>query len=203
VEREYTPVSTFDDLAAHGRLELLIKLYADGKMSRLLAALAVGAVVDVSEPKRTLVIPELDSGPSAEGTHFVLVAGGTGITPMYQLITALLPRLRDHPMRVRVSLLCSNHTHADVLLLHELDAVAKEHAEAIHVRHTLTTPNADVPAGFYRGRIDGTMLGSLLAACNLERAERKFIVCGPQPMMDHVCRTLSDLGGYSCTELEC
>ena len=205
VVREYTPVSTFDDLAARGRLELLIKLYSDGKMSRLLAALSVGSVVEVSRPKPTLSLPELDDDSTlAGGTHFVLVAGGTGITPMYQLVTALVTRLRENQSaRLRVSLLNSNHTHADVLLLRELDVLAKEHGDVIHVGHTLTAEATDVPAGFLRGRIDAPMLASLLPTCNLEGLARKFIVCGPQPMMDHVRRTLADLGYSACTELEC
>merc|ERR1739848_962417 len=80
IAREYTPVSTFEQLRI-GRAELLIKLYPDGKMSRCLLDLSIGDVVKLSRPKPTLSLDHL----IGSAVHFVLICGGTGITPMYQL----------------------------------------------------------------------------------------------------------------------
>ena len=193
--REYTPVSTFEQLRI-GRAELLIKLYPDGKMSRCLLDLSIGDVVKLSRPKPTLSLDHL----IGSAVHFVLICGGTGITPMYQLCTALV----DGRISAGASaaLLCSNHTAADVLMHSELCTLAKHRKVSVH--HTLTS-DASQTEGYLHGRVTREMLSDLIEKCPETQdgpVERVFVVCGPQPMMDLVSSTLHDLGGFRCIELE-
>eukprot|EP00887_Chlorella_sp_A99_P007145 scaffold2.g7145.t1 len=76
VMRAYTPVS---DIHQRGHVDFVIKLYPDGKMSRVLAAMKVGDTIDIKGPKGRFKY--------SPGTKRALgmLAGGSGITPMYQL----------------------------------------------------------------------------------------------------------------------
>lgn len=47
-----------------------------------------------------------------------MIAGGTGITPMFQVIKAILENPRD---RTKISLIFGNITEDDILLQHELN----------------------------------------------------------------------------------
>ena len=50
-----------------------------------------------------------------------MVAGGTGITPMYQLILEMLANPRD---KTEIRLIYASRTEADIILKTELDALA-------------------------------------------------------------------------------
>jgi cytochrome-b5 reductase len=197
VVREYTPVSSFEQLLT-GRVELLIKLYPDGKMSQQLQNLSVGDVIELSHPKPTLSLDHLNGS----GVHFVLVCGGTGITPMYQLCAALVDG--QIAANASASLLCSNHTASDILMHTELRALMHQ-SRNVFVQHTLTS-DASQTEGYLHGRVNREMLSNLIMSCPDEMSEmpmkRVFIVCGPQPMMDHVSEILHNLGGFQCIELE-
>jgi nitrite reductase/ring-hydroxylating ferredoxin subunit len=88
IERDYTPVSDWGELQ-EGRLRFLIRLYPGGKFSNaLLHGCRVGATMEVSEPEATIVASRF---PMAESKQLVLIAGGTGITPVLQLLEEALP----------------------------------------------------------------------------------------------------------------
>jgi NAD(P)H-flavin reductase len=53
-----------------------------------------------------------------------MIAGGTGITPMYQVIQAVLKNSEDS---TQLSLLYANVSPDDILLRDELDALAAAH----------------------------------------------------------------------------
>ncbi|KAK5135327.1 hypothetical protein LTR08_005431 [Meristemomyces frigidus] len=80
VTRSYTPISNNRDL---GRLQLLIRIYPDGQLGKYMSALQAGDPVDVRGPKRAM---RYRKGMSR---HIGMIGGGTGITPLYQLIRAI------------------------------------------------------------------------------------------------------------------
>ena len=55
-----------------------------------------------------------------------MIAGGTGITPMLQLVRAVF---RDPEDETRLSLLFANQTEEDILLRKELEEVQAEHPD--------------------------------------------------------------------------
>jgi len=55
-----------------------------------------------------------------------MVAGGSGITPMYQLIEEILSNPRD---RTEIRLIYANRTPGDIMLKAELDALAAAHPQ--------------------------------------------------------------------------
>ena len=55
-----------------------------------------------------------------------MIAGGTGLTPMYQVMKAILSNPAD---LTEIRLLYANQTEADILLRPELEALAKSHPD--------------------------------------------------------------------------
>ncbi|XP_068343020.1 NADH-cytochrome b5 reductase 1-like [Pyrus communis] len=94
VIRPYTPISDPD---AKGYFDLLIKVYPEGKMSQHFASLKPGDIVEMKGP-----IEKLRYTPNMK-KHIGMIAGGTGITPMLQVIEAILKN-PDDTTQVRDSL---------------------------------------------------------------------------------------------------
>ena len=116
VIRPYTPVSA---AGARGAFELVVKTYEPGgKASKAFDALKVGDSLEMKGPFVKFVYE-----PNAQAA-IAMVAGGTGIAPMVQLLRAILDNPRD---RTEVRLVYASKTPADVILKAELDALALTH----------------------------------------------------------------------------
>jgi cytochrome-b5 reductase len=116
VLRSYTPVSSD---ATPGHFDLLIKSYPTGNISKHVATLRVGDRMKVRGPKGAMVYtPNMVR-------RFGMIAGGTGITPMLQIIRAIV-RGRASGDRTEVDLIFANVNKEDILLKEDLDALAKE-----------------------------------------------------------------------------
>jgi cytochrome-b5 reductase len=64
-----------------------------------------------------------------------MIAGGTGITPCYQIIKAVLNNPDD---KTKINLVYSNTTQEDILLKEELQNLQKSHPDRFKVHFTLT-----------------------------------------------------------------
>ncbi|KAE8664316.1 NADH-cytochrome b5 reductase-like protein [Hibiscus syriacus] len=127
VIRPYTPISDPD---AKGYFDLLVKVYPEGKMSQHFASLKPGDVVEVKGP-----IEKLRYSPNMK-KHIGMIAGGTGITPMLQVIEAILKNPDD---KTQVSLLYANVSPDDILLKQKLDILAASHPN-LKVFYTVDNP---------------------------------------------------------------
>ena len=119
IVRSYTPISSDEN---RGYFDLLIKSYPQGNISRHMATLKIGDVMKVKGPKGAMVYtPGLVK-------RFGMIAGGTGITPMLQIIRALV---RGRPRNggndtTEVDLIFANVNYEDILLKDDLDSLTKE-----------------------------------------------------------------------------
>ncbi len=116
IVRSYTPISGDHQ---PGYFDLLIKSYPTGNISKHMAGLAISQTIRVRGPKGAFVYtPNMVR-------HFGMVAGGTGITPMLQIVRAII-RGRAAGDATEVDLIFANVTPEDILLKEDLDALAKE-----------------------------------------------------------------------------
>ena len=188
VMRAYTPTSSDHDL---GYFDLVIKVYRSnehpkfpdgGKMSQHLDSLQVGDCITVKGPVGHVEYlgrgKYLLNGEEKFATAFNLLAGGTGITPCYQIIKAIL---RDPEDTTRVSLVYGNTTEGDILLWEELDKMAKD--DRFNVWYTLTSPPRDWT--YSSGFISLDMCKDHL----LPHADSAVAcMCGPPPMIEFACK---------------
>jgi cytochrome-b5 reductase len=105
-----------------------------------------------------------------------MIAGGTGITPMYQVLLEVLSNPRD---RTEVRLVYASRTEEDIILRHELDALAAVYPN-FKVVHVLSKPGETW--GGAKGHIDRTLLAATLPPPQ-EGSKTRLLVCGPPGFM--------------------
>ncbi|KAG8956752.1 hypothetical protein FRC04_000230 [Tulasnella sp. 424] len=86
VERAYTPLKGLDE---NGEMLFWVKRYEHGEVGRWFHRQKVGEQVEIRGPMRTL---DWEDGKWDE---VVLISGGTGITPFYQLLHNVFTRTGD------------------------------------------------------------------------------------------------------------
>ncbi|GJN86675.1 hypothetical protein PLIIFM63780_010256 [Purpureocillium lilacinum] len=178
VARSYTPVSNNAD---RGVLELVVKVYPDGKLTNgYLAGLESGDEVLFRGPKGAMRYrPGLCS-------KIGMVAGGTGITPMFQVIRAICEDDRD---TTQVSLIYANRTEEDILLREELDAFARRYPRNLQVYYLLDQPPEKWQYG--SGYVTRELMQEKLPAPGLHT---KMMLCGPPGMVNAAKKSLVSLG---------
>ncbi|PWI69153.1 hypothetical protein PCL_01538 [Purpureocillium lilacinum] len=166
VVRPYTPVSSSDE---PGHIDLLVKRYPDGKSSTHLHSL---------EPGQSLRFLAALKGPQwtpNQVPHVVLIAGGAGITPCYQLAQGIL---RNPDDRTAVTLVYGANSDADVLLREELTNWEKRFPGRFKAVYTVSRP---VEGSKYRkGYVNEQLLRE--AVPGVGGNDTKVFVCGPPPM---------------------
>ncbi|KAK1599090.1 oxidoreductase FAD-binding domain-containing protein [Colletotrichum navitas] len=178
IVRSYTPISGDHQ---PGYFDLLIKSYPTGNISKHMASMKVGQTLKVKGPKGAFVYtPNMVR-------HFGMIAGGTGITPMLQIIRAVI-RGRPTGDRTEIDLIFANVTVQDILLKEDLDALAKED-NGFRVHYVLDKPPADWTGGV--GYVTADMITKLLPK---PADDVKLLLCGPPPMVSGLKKTSESLG---------
>ncbi|KAL3955271.1 hypothetical protein ACCO45_010834 [Purpureocillium lilacinum] len=193
--RAYTPVSEGTD---KGILDVLIKVYYDtperkgGKMTQALDALPVGHFVDFKGPVGKFEY--LGNGLCSVGgkqrsvRRFNMVCGGSGVTPIFQVLRALSKDVQDPTECV---LLDGNRVEEDILCRVQLDAFLDSAKHRCRLVHTLTQPS-DTWTG-RRGRMDRALVEAEIGPCEAPGRDM-VLICGPEAMEKSVHEILTSLG---------
>ncbi|KAF7303105.1 NADH-cytochrome b5 reductase [Mycena kentingensis (nom. inval.)] len=169
VMRPYTPIDTKDGT---GELVLLVKRYETGVMSKHIHELKVGHNLQFKGP-----FPKLPYNEN-EFEKILLIGGGSGITPFYQILTHALA---SDTLKTKFTLLYGNITESDILLRAELDALAAQFPQNLKVVYLL-----DKPAQGWTG-LTGFVTADLIkkhAASPAVGSKTKICVCGPPGMVE-------------------
>jgi cytochrome-b5 reductase len=132
IMRSYTPISSDWD---RGYFDLLIKSYPTGNISKYMAGLKVGESIKVKGPKGAMVYqPNMVR-------HFGMIAGGTGITPMLQVIRAVIRgRAKNGGTdKTKIDLIFANVNQEDILLKDDLDELVAED-DNFNIYYVLNNP---------------------------------------------------------------
>jgi len=167
VMRPYTPTSDEDQ---KGFLDLIVKRYPNGPMSEHLHNMREGQRLDFKGP-----LPKYPWSPNKH-EHIALLTGGTGITPMYQLIRAIFQNPED---KTKVTLVFGNLSEEDILLKHELQDLENTYPQRFKAFYTLDNPPESWQQG--KGLITKELLKTVLPEPK-EGEKIKIFVCGPPPM---------------------
>ncbi|EJD52768.1 ferredoxin reductase-like protein [Auricularia subglabra TFB-10046 SS5] len=166
IQRSYTPTSSDDD---KGYFDLLVKAYEKGNISRHLSLLKIGDKIRVKGPKG-----QFNYRP-ALSREFGMIAGGTGITPMLQIIRAVLKNPVDF---TKINLIYANVNEEDILLKKELDDLAQTYPTRFYAYYVLNNP----PAG-WDGGIGFVTKDHIKDKMPTSSHDIKILLCGPPPMM--------------------
>lgn len=178
VTRSYTPTSNNIDT---GVLELVIKIYPDGALTgKYFANLKVGDEVLFRGPKGAMKYT------TGHCKHIGMIAGGTGITPMYALIRAICEDPRD---TTSISLVYANRTEEDILLRSELETFARRYPKNFKAWFMLDQPPANWNGG--SGFVTRDVMKERLPTAG---PDTKVMLCGPPGMVGAAKKGLVELG---------
>lgn len=191
--RPYTPTTRS---STTGHFSLVVKVYPKGLMTQYLDALQIGDAIDVCGPRGKLAytgrgrytLTKRRVQSEHKAARIAMVAGGTGITPMLQLIQAIV----DDPLdNTELRLVFANVSEDDILLREELESLQEQHAQ---FKLFLTLDRA--PPGWKQG--EGYVTEAMMAEHLFSPAPDTLLcMCGPKPMTDGIAKHAASLGHAS------
>ncbi|EKX37340.1 hypothetical protein GUITHDRAFT_78124 [Guillardia theta CCMP2712] len=196
VSRSYTPTSKE---SATGHFDLVVKVYRRqdrlrGQMSQYLESLKVGDTIDVFGPKGMFRYNK-DGTCNIDGRDvavkkFGFICGGSGITPAFQTLQAILDNPQD---KTSSWLISANQKEEDILLRAELDRWAQEHGDRFKCFYTL---DSEPLTGwkFGSGYVNEGMIAEHMPAPGPDTI---VCLCGPPVMIDDTCIPLLKKAGFN------
>ncbi len=200
VMRAYTPSRW-----GPGYVDFIIKIYfpengrSGGAFTQLLDKVRIGETVDTKGPLGEYEYLgdgyyDLLHQPKRYAQHICMIAGGTGITPMWQVLAAL-DRDRDMPF---VSLIYCARYITDLVLVDEIEELKRRKPDRLGVHYILSQPPpCDWKGG--RGRLKATEITDRLfpfADSHARDSEKLVLMCASDEMVKQCCRPIiSDLMG--------
>ncbi|UJR26043.1 hypothetical protein I4U23_007389 [Adineta vaga] len=173
--RPYTPISRPNTI---GELEFVIKNYPQGLMSKHVHEMKKGDTIEIKGP-----IPKYPYEAN-KFEKLALIAGGTGITPMVQMIEEVLLNPDD---KTKVTLLFANTTTDDILLKESLDKLAQKYPDRFQLHYTVDKLTDDKAKKAWKGEvgyINADMLKKLLPMPAKKDDESLLaMICGPPGFM--------------------
>ncbi|KAF3055688.1 Nitrate reductase [NADPH] [Daldinia childiae] len=194
--RSYTPIS---EITEKGKLHVLIKIYYDvpgrkgGKMTQALDSIPIGHFVDFKGPvgKFEYLGRSLCSiqGQQRKVNRFIMICGGSGITPIFQILRAVLTD-REDPTTCLV--IDGNRNELDILCKADIDNMVIGNDSKCRLLYTLSQPEPSWVG--LRGRINKELLEREIGSCKSTNGEDLVLICGPEPLEKSVYSILKDLG---------
>jgi nitrate reductase (NAD(P)H) len=190
--RAYTPISQTDRKAT---MELLVKVYAatntakGGQMTTALDELPIGATVEFKGPigkfrylgRGKIALNEKER----QVNSFRMICGGTGITPIFQVLRAVM---QDPEDTLDCVVIDGNRMEDDILCRAELDTFANMRGPQCTIVHSLT--KATEAWTGRRGRISKELLAEYVSPSE----GSMVLICGPESMEKSVKEILLALG---------
>ena len=170
--KPYTPVSPSDQ---QGWFRLVVKSYPGGLVSSYLHSLHAGDYIQVKGPFVKLEYK------ANNNKSIGLIAGGTGITPMLQIIREVIKNPSD---TTKMSLLYQCRSESDIAMLRdEINELVSCH-DCLTVTYILSQPSGDWTG--LRGHMDGELLAKTMPLPIVGEEAPLIYVCGPFGMLSAV-----------------
>lgn len=187
--RNYTPIHTNENV---GCLDLVVKTYTLGRVSKYFTTLKPGDYLEFKGPMGEFVYEDVQT------TQLGLIAGGSGITPILEVLNEYM----SNPDKLeKVCLIYANETVHDILLKEELDSMMTKYPQ-FHVYYVLHYPpskdymiscgNETWTGGI--GYITKRDMEQYLPEC---ADDHRLLICGPPEMTNMVLNYARSLGWNS------
>merc|ERR1719162_1374688 len=141
VAKPYNPVSSNNHV---GSFDLLVKTYPEGQASKFAYNLQAGDRVSFKQVKPNVKKFQYPFGKAS----ITMLAGGTGVAPMFQALHPLLTTVGD---TTQVHLIYGNDSPDDIMLKAELDAMASAHPDRFKVTYVVGRTADDTSAAQKHG----------------------------------------------------
>ncbi|KAG9510222.1 Cytochrome b5 reductase 4, partial [Fragariocoptes setiger] len=194
MHKNYTPViSTFnddnngltEDMGFMGKLYFIIKIYPNGELTPKLNTLKIGDYVDISDYQWN----DIDIESVAQyRSVWLLLAAGTGLTPMIRTIAYLLSKPCEKIKNVK--LLFFNRTQQDMVWHDEFARLQERHSGRFQCEHILSDENSDQWTGAH-GHVNIDMLAKFIDCHSPD--DTQLLACGPRTFTQLVRSLVSKL----------
>lgn len=209
VVRPYTPIKpVLEDEDQDAMLEFLIKIYRKtesnpgGKMTTFLETLEIGDKTSLKikgpagkmlfQPGGILLVRHL----IFKVDHFLMVCGGTGITPMLQLLRVILLKDAEREEDLKepiVDMIFASQSTQDILMKDELDFYRRVYSDSFNLWYTVDQISAkENNWRFGVGHISPCMMKR---RSRIPKTTSIALLCGP-PMMTRLARRFLILLGW-------
>jgi ring-1,2-phenylacetyl-CoA epoxidase subunit PaaE len=165
-------------------LRVGVKKVADGRFSRFVnERLSVGDVIRVMPPEGRF------TALIGERHDYILIAAGSGITPMLSIARTVL----GHEPDSTITLIYGNRTSDSIMFLEELEDLKDRYLQRFRLVHVLSREPQDIE--LFSGRITGERIAELARRGLISPLDADGIfICGPGAMIDDVSASLQALG---------
>jgi ring-1,2-phenylacetyl-CoA epoxidase subunit PaaE len=119
--------------------------------------------------------------------HYVLFAGGSGITPMFSILKTVIKAEPDST----ITLFYGNNDEYSVIFKKQIDALANSHPARIKVYHILNSTSESYPT-LLKGMMTKEKIVDLVKAY-VNTTNNEYFICGPTLMMENVVNALKEL----------
>ena len=172
VQRFYTPITKN---GTKGYFDILVKKQREGRMTEHLFQMEVGESLFFRS-----VQYKMNYKPN-KWKHLGMIGGGTGITPLYQVIQHAATLPTD---KTKLSLLFANQNENKILLKGCLDQYEKEMGGRFKTTYIVDKPVNPAEWKGETGYITKQLIKDTMPAPG---EDVMVMVCGPDKMMTHIC----------------
>lgn len=191
VMRQYTPTTNENTL---GHFDVVIKIYPTGAMGNYLKNLPVGSMVDVKGPAgkfhykgdgKVAITRTFGKETIYNVKKLGMIAGGSGLTPMYQIIQ----NLTDNNDPLNMTFLFGNVSMGDIILRQALDELAKKNK---NLTMWYTVDKCDDQSWPYTvGFMNPDLFKAKLPAPG---PDTLILLCGPPGLIGFATKLLKEIG---------
>jgi ferredoxin-NADP reductase/sterol desaturase/sphingolipid hydroxylase (fatty acid hydroxylase superfamily) len=164
-------------------LTITIKKKYGGKVTNYLAEnLKIGDILEVTAPSGQFY---LNPDPANE-KHYVMIAGGSGITPIHSMIGTIL---KFEP-KSKITLLYANKKTSSIIFKENIEKWIKEFPCQLDVKYFISED--DLSKNIVKKYITRTSLEKIIN--HSDKNNLKFYLCGPEIMTNKLIEDLNYLG---------
>jgi ferredoxin-NADP reductase/sterol desaturase/sphingolipid hydroxylase (fatty acid hydroxylase superfamily) len=164
-------------------LTLTIKKIKVGKVTNYLAEnIKVGDTLEVTAPSGQFY---LNTEP-ANQKHYAMIAGGSGITPIYSMIGTIL---KFEP-KSKITLLYANRNSGSIIFKEKIEQWTKEFSTQLEVKHFFS--EEENPQNAVKAYITRISLEEIINHFGKNKLD--FYLCGPEMMTNKLIEDLTYLG---------
>jgi nitrate reductase (NAD(P)H) len=131
--------------------------------------------------------------------RITMIAGGTGVAPMLQMIVAVLSNPAD---KTKIAFLFANKSEKDILLRYTLDRLQREHPARFSVHYTISKAGSGWTGS--TGRVSKDMIAKNCFAAegtkgtiNVRALTTVALLCGPPSLEEDTCIPALKALGYT------
>jgi ring-1,2-phenylacetyl-CoA epoxidase subunit PaaE len=165
-------------------LRVAVKEVEGGRASTFInRTLKVGDLMEVMTPMGNF--SSVLSGSNKK--HYVLFAGGSGITPMMSILKSVLYVEKQS----NITLFYANRNEDSAIFKNEIDKIVSENSSKIKLVNIFDSPKQPI-SDLQTGLVSKEKAVALLENFGGVNADEYFI-CGPGPLMENIKNALEDL----------